>query len=245
MLAQYFDMPLNTLNLRVVDHAALLVGGLAEVTKVMKRDRECCTICGFSIPGFMEVDHPKGHVPGAKADSMACICQFCHNLRHPVWAASRKRFVPVFAPDLTQEDLHRLAWVALAWRDAPESTDDSDEPPIDIAAIMNDMAAREQQLTKILKCTAAESFIEAFLSLKEVVTREQGLAAAHHLDQFVRFWPSEVLGDYQSLPRAARLSTWGIGGFKVIATEAAEAIRRTYSPDLNELQKTASAIKLD
>ncbi|WP_264772341.1 HNH endonuclease [Defluviimonas salinarum] len=225
---------LVTMNLRVLDHAALLVPQAADCAAVFARDKDRCHVCGFRVPGMMEIDHLKGHRK-CGPEAMACICQFCHNLRHPLWAGARKRIVPVFAPDLTQEDLHRLAWVVLAWRDAGEA-------PVDVSGIRADIAARHDRLKEILGCIDAESLFEAAFSLRDMVGEKQAMETLMRVDQYLRFWPAEVMPGHENLLKGSRLSTWSLGGYKVIAQMAARAIREDTNPDFEKIRAAAASM---
>ncbi|WP_027234546.1 HNH endonuclease [Leisingera caerulea] len=235
MLSDMLKSSLVTMNLRVVDHAALLVPQAQECGEVMKRDQERCHICGVRVPGMMEIDHLKGHRESPASD-MACICQFCHNLKHPLWAGARKRIIPIFAPDMSQEDLHRLAWVALAWRNAP------DDAPVDVSAVISDIEARRQRLRELLGCKDAESLFEAALGMPALIGEKEAGETLLRIDQSLRFWPAELSEGYEGLKKGSRLSTWSIGGFQVIADEAAQAIRQDCAPDFEKIRAAAEAV---
>lgn len=240
MLGDMLKSSLVTMNLRIVDHAAILAPQADLCAKIMKRDKETCHICGFCVPDHMEIDHLKGHRKSSEAE-MACICPFCHALKHPLWAGARKRIVPVYAPDLSQEDINRMAWVALAWRGQEKENDTPVAPGI--ATIVSDMKARQNQLTKLIGCTSAEALFEAVLGLQDLIDRKLAMGAAMRLDQFVRFWPSELLKEHADLDRGSRLSTWDIGGYKLVAESAAATIREKYKPDTEKLQAAATALR--
>ncbi|WP_411840087.1 hypothetical protein [Paracoccus sp. ME4] len=239
MLGEMLNSSLVTMNLRIVDHAAILAPQAELCARVMTRDREICHVCGFSVPGYMELDHLKGHRKAAESE-LACICPFCHALKHPLWAGARKRIVPIYAPDLSQEDLNRMAWVALAWRG--QNRPDKDPVAPGIETIVSDMKARQNQLTKLIGCTSAEALFEAVLGLQDLIDRKEAIAAAMRLDQFIRFWPSELTKEHAELDRGSRLSTWDIGGYRVVAEGAATAIRGRYNPDTDKLQAAAAAL---
>jgi len=235
MLSDMLKSSIVTMNLRVVDHAALLVPQAVECSEVQSRDQDRCHVCGFRVPGMMEVDHLAGHRKSTPKD-MACICQFCHNLKHPLWAGARKRIVPIYAPDMTQEDLHRLAWVILAWRSVP------DDAPVDVAAVLFDIENRRDRIADLLGCKDAESLFEASLGLPELVGDKEAAATLLRVDQYLRFWPAELTHGYEALPKGSRLSTWGLGGFRIVAEEAAKAIRKDTAPDFDKIRSAAQAV---
>ncbi|MBW3243572.1 hypothetical protein KUV57_12940 [Epibacterium sp. DP7N7-1] len=232
MLSDMLKSSIVTMNLRVVDHAALLVPQASECAEVHSRDQDRCHVCGFRVPGMMEIDHLAGHRKSTSKE-MACICQFCHNLKHPLWAGARKRIVPIYAPDMTQEDLHRLAWVVLAWRDAPDTA------PVDVAGVLTDIENRRDRLTDMISCKDAESLFEASLGLPDLVGEKDAAATLLRVDQFLRFWPAELTHGYEMLPKGSRLSSWGVGGFRVMAEEAAAAIRKDAAPNFDKIRSAA------
>lgn len=239
MLGDMLKSSLVTMNLRIVDHAAILAPQADLAAKIMKRDKETCHVCGMSIPGHMEIDHLKGHRKSTEVE-LACICPFCHALKHPLWSGARKRIVPVYAPDMSQEDINRMAWVALGWRGQEKENKVAVAPGIE--TVVSDMKSRQNQLTKMIGCTSAEALFEAVLGLQDLIDKKEAVSAAMRLDQFVRFWPAELLKEHADLDRGSRLSTWDIGGYRVVADSAAEAIRTRYKPDTDKLQAAAAAM---
>lgn len=235
MLSDMLKSSIVTMNLRLVDHAALLAPQVDTCRAVQAREKERCHVCGFRVPGFMEIDHLNGHRM-SKAKDLSCICQFCHNLKHPLWAGARKRIIPIYAPDMSQEDLHRLAWVMLAWRDLAD-----DDTPVEISGVISDIEDRRDRMTKLLGCRDAESLFEAVLGLPDLVGKKEAAATAMRVDQYLRFWPAELTADYEQMPKSARLSTWDIGGFKVVADQAAQAIREDAKPNFDKIRAAADA----
>lgn len=216
-LADIVQTPSTRLKLSARDHARLLEGKLAEMRSASKKSGDQCCDCAITIPGYMEYHHSKGHTKTLAPGSLVTICQFCHNLRHPIWAAERKRFVPVFAPDYSQADLHRLAWTCLAWRD---------EIPEQVDVILADMAERNALLEGVTGAVAAAPLIEAALSVAEdKALGARALDALARVDRALRFWPAELTEDFDELAPAARVSRWDDSGFTVMASEVAQALR--------------------
>lgn len=238
MLKDIHRRSMIEMKLGIRQHGALLAGQAGLVAKVFKRDRECCHVCGYRIPGHMEIDHVAGHRRGVTEGDLRTICQFCHNLRHPIWAASRSRMVPIHAPDLSQSDLHRLAWTLLAWRDVENG-------PIDEGAVTGAIDMRRSIFLERFGCQAADALLEAACGLPDLKTgagKKIGGAAVGILarvDQSLRFWPTELLPMIEEFDAGCRVSTWGIGGFQVIAESAAEAIRADQDPDFERIGKAA------
>lgn len=216
-LADIVQMPPQRLKLSARDHARLLEGSLEEMTRASKASRDTCCECGISIPGYMEYHHPKGHTKNPGKGDLQTICQFCHNLKHPLWAGERKRIVPVFAPDYSQVDLNRLAWVCLTWRDEiPEAVD----------TVVELMENRRLLLEGVTGPVAASALIEAAFAIKENGTlRKASLDAFARVDASLRFWPAELTDEFDALAPAARLSRWDNAGFHCVAEEVGAILR--------------------
>jgi hypothetical protein len=234
MLASIISAPINLLSLGARAHAILIAGADEACRRALERDRDTCRICGVSAPGCMEIDHVKGHAP-CGPEGMAAICTFCHDLKHPLWSAARGRITPIFAPDLTQADVTRLAWIALSRRG---------DPAFDISGIFAGIKARARRMEEIVGCATAESLFEAAFTSSGMMGAEKGREVMLKVDQVLRFWPTETLSASpdEALPPAARMSTWRLGGFKVFADEAARAFRGSDSVDVDRLMKAATAI---
>ncbi len=236
MLKDIHRRSLVDMNLGIRQHGALLAGKGDLIRKVFERDKETCHLCGYRIPGLMEIDHIKAHKRNAGAGDLKTICQFCHNLRHPFWAASRARIIPIYAPDISQTDLQRLAWTLLAWRDAEDS-------PIDPDAVYDLIDGRHATFMEKYGCGSADALLEAAAGLPEHnVFKGKSEAAVKILarvDADLRFWPMELRPGSQVLDPGCRLSTWSIGGFHPIADLAAQAIRQDQSPDFEKIRNAA------
>jgi len=256
MLAELTSTPITSLNLGARDHAALAAGNEELHAEVFARDGHACHVCGSRCRDALEIDHQAGHRPTA-ASGLKAICQFCHNLRHPLWAASRHRIIPIYAPDISQAALHRLAWVALCWRDAPEA-------PLDMTGLHGMIEDRRVQLCKrlgfrgadgfaddkrtrlveLMTLGSAEALFEAALTVADDVRigPERAVRTLTAVDQYLRFWPTELMPGIEDLDPAARLSRWDLGGFKVIADEVAGAVREDLSPDPAKIRSLMSLV---
>ncbi|MFG6082204.1 HNH endonuclease [Paracoccus litorisediminis] len=237
MLAELLTTSINVQNLGARDHAALALGQEKIHAEVHKRDRHICRVCGSRVFEALEIDHIAGHRQSKAAD-LASICQFCHNLKHLSWAGARKRIVPIFAPDLTQSDLHRLAWMLLAWRDAPEM-------PVRVAKIIDMIERRRGRFEDVAKCSSAEALCEAALTIADAdqIGRKAAKPVLQAVDHFARFWPAELTPEYETLDPASRLSRWNLGGFEVIADVVAEKIRNDLKPDPEKIMGLMNQIK--
>ena len=161
---------LSILGMGARAHSELASNNPKAISECLARDDWTCCICRTRIPGFMEVDHVQSHGP-CQADQLRTICQFCHNLRHPLWAALRGRFRIFWAPGLEQLWINRIAWhVLFASRSRSDGEIDSD---LNAAAqqIFNDVSRRETVLADILGGSDALGFWEALFTAKSLIGR--------------------------------------------------------------------------
>lgn len=235
MLAELISTSIQSLNLGARDHAALASGREEAYAAVMARDNHSCHVCGSRCFEALEVDHVGGHV--AKGE-MRAICQLCHNLRHPLWSGARKRIVPIFCPDIAQADLNRLAWVLIAWRDAPET-------PLPVSRIVDMVERRRGRFEEMMGCSTAEALFEAAMTVAEPeqLGMKRARAVLSRMDQFVRFWPAELTPEHESLDPASRISRWEVGGFRTVTERVAENIRGDIKPDIEKIRSLMSSLK--
>lgn len=232
MLSTLAAAPVSLLSLGVRQHGVLLNGQGKEVQACLERADWTCHICGIRIPEMMEIDHTAGHSPKA-VNGYRPICQFCHNLKHPLWAAARGRIIPIIAPGLGQIDLHRLAWTMLAQRGAKNAA-------VDVTGALEDIEYRRQLFVEIYGAEKIEAFLEAILDLPRVVGRDRAAKVVMAIDEQVRFWPAELTDGANGLAPAARLSTWRSGGFRK-ATNTAARLLNEASPIEGDALRTALA----
>ena len=153
----------------------------------------------------------------------------------PSLGRGRRRILPVFAPDLTQQDLHRLAWTCIGHADDPQAG-------IDLEGILSDVRVRHERLKALLGCEDAQSLFEAAFAARDLLGAEAAEKVLLGIDQFLRFWPAELHWDPQDQPAAARLSTWSVGGFRGVSHLAARNLRAAYSPDHQRLRAAGEAV---
>lgn len=237
MLAELITTSLKSLNLSVRDHAALAAGQEKIVAEVFKRDGSTCHVCGSRCHDALEIDHIKGHKRQA-AGGLKAICQFCHNLKHPLWAGARKKIVPIMAPEFTQADLNRLAWVLLSWRKVENAT-------INVATVIDMIEQRRAKFEDFMGCLSAEALFEAAFTIAEKDTL--GVKKAREtltlLDQSIRYWPAELTPEYETLDPGSRLSRWDLGGFVVIADEVAENLLKDIKPNPEKIKTLMEKIR--
>lgn len=213
MLGRLTETSILTLSLGIRAHARLAEAQPDDVAAVFARDDWTCHVCTTRLPDFMEIDHMAGHRRSRQED-LRTICQFCHNLKHPIWAASRGRLLAIHAPDIAQRDLTRLAWATFRLRETSPGG-------IDLQTILDDVAVRADKLRANLGTSEPTPLIEAALQLRR--TGAEGVPALfERIDAALRFWPAELTSQASLLPDSARLSTWKVGGFhRAVATLAA------------------------
>lgn len=206
---------------------AVLAGGLrVQIAKAMRDADWTCHLCGICLPEMMEFDGGHGGEP------VRPICQFCHNMDHPIWAAGRGRMVPVWAPDMDCAEISRLSWVLLALgqifpdrfgeeldpgEDVREPVELTDEwrVPLERAArsvsrLREALENRRQLFENRFGRTTAEAFLEDVIVHRHRV----GEARRERLLDGVRFVPAPVTSGYDGLPVTARVSAWGASGFE-------------------------------
>lgn len=233
MLSQIVTTPLPILTLGSRAHAMLLSDAAKACSDVFSRDKETCHVCGTSIPGFMDVDHVKGHKP-SEARDLRCICPFCHDLRHPLWAAAHRRFVPIHAPDLTQVDVTRMAWTLLGLRGNEAAAQQS-------AQILEDVKKRRDRIKDLLSCTEAEPLFEAAFTARQMLGEKKAAETLLGIDQYLRFWPSELLRR-DGEPVSSGLSSWRLGGFTRLEAGVSEASRGPGEINVARLLAAANSV---
>ena len=219
MLNEIMQTPPEMSVLGARTHAALAAASRQAVAACLVRDSWTCHRCGIRLPGFMEVDHLTDHAPCGEGQ-MRTICQFCHNLRHAVWAASRGRLRIIRAPALDQVTVTRIAWFVLL---ASGGTDGS-PPDHDLAAaaqiVASDAKRRERVLGDILGTAHAAGLFEALLALKRLAGEDVYVRTVDRLDRYVRFWPTAShRSDDKTERTCAVFSQWRDGDFHDISNE--------------------------
>lgn len=228
MLSRILDADPMNLAFSARDHARIISAHHKLAADALKRDNWTCHLCKTRIPEFMEVDHGDSHVEGCK--SLKAICQFCHNLEHPIWAASRGRIIFIHAPEFSQAQLNRLAWAMLSRRESPDF-------PWDGSRFTKAIEERQKLMEGVIQSGTVEGFLEAVFSLDRRLGREMAKNTLLKIDQAIRFWPSELTAGYADLPAAARISTWTVGGFRAGAKVGARLLRESVpvNPDSMKL----------
>ncbi len=188
MLDELLGMPADVASLGARMHSILAREQGGEMKECFRRDDWTCRRCGFRFAGFMEIDHTVSHDAG-ETGGLRTICQFCHNLRHPVWSDLRGRLRMIWAPSLPQAGLNRMAWLAmLASEDSCGNC--ADHELADAAReIVAATRRRESIVASILGTSHPGGLFEAMFAVKPLCTPGRRMAAIETIGRFVRFWP--------------------------------------------------------
>lgn len=213
--------PLEWLRLGARDHAFIATQFNSEFAQCLARDKWTCHCCGTWLPGFMEVDHVGNHDWNHLEDIRA-ICQFCHNLRHPVWAALRGRFRAFWSSGIDQVSINRMAWSALSAEPLCRTIPDNHHA---LHRLQVSIERRELHLSNVMGSARPDAMFEALLIACQHVGPERVVGTARVLDQCVRFWPvaAERLM-HGSARTAASLSTWQDTGFVDVTEEFLDSL---------------------
>ena len=188
MLKDLKNVPADIAALGARTHSILAHGQEVEIRRCFERDDWRCHKCGFRLRGFMEVDHIGPHQPCDTLD-LRTICQFCHNLRHPVWSCLRGRIRLIWAPSLSQEALNRMAWqVLLASQDGSGMFVD-DELADAAREVVSASLRRGRMIASILGTSHPGGLIEAMFATGSICGPERIDSAIDRIDRIAKFWP--------------------------------------------------------
>ena len=202
-------------------HSMILGKATGAASSRLAMDDWTCRVCGTRIPDFMEVDHTGGHAP-CGPNGLSAICQFCHNLRHPLWAAARGRFRLFWGPDVSQRDVHRTAWQVLFASGRVDGRDANPEIRSAAALVVEDIDRRERALECIAGSANACGFLEALFAARDLLADSAFGGIADSLDKVVRFWPSAAdRAADREIAAPASLACWREGRFEDLSAEIA------------------------
>ena len=214
------------LTLSARDHALINASMPDAIAAALKAGDWTCHVCGVRLVGLMEADHLKGHRK-CGPEGVSPICQFCHDLKHPMWAMARKRAFPIYAPDLPQTDLSRFSWTLLS-----EMTRDSGGEMFE--ALLETIGEREASAFEMIDGENMEAALEAVLVLRDRVGKDAALKTCKELDAHIRFLPSCVR-DGEPIMR------WTSSGFRPVPVELIHDAMGS-EPDFEKLTRAASEI---
>lgn len=194
---------LPVLTLSAHRHNVLNAAMIDDISKMMEREKWTCHVCGTQMHGMMEVDHLKGHKPSAKSGILP-ICQFCHDRKHPIWAASRGRFSILHAPDMSYEEISQLTW-AFILHDRDEGF------TVDMKRLDRDLKARREDAFDALGHSNIESIFESILAIRDAQGEDATLDLMEEIDAHLKIVPSALFAESRDL------RVWGPGGFNALA----------------------------
>lgn len=189
------------MNLGARDHALINATMSEAVAPALKMGDWTCHVCQVRLKGLMEVDHLKGH-RSCGASDLRPICQFCHDLKHPMWAMARKRAFPIYAPDLDQSSLSRLSWSLLCEMTRPDGTESFDP-------LVGSFGERESAAYDLLQGENMESALEAIIVVRDREGAALAQTAAALLDASIRYLPT-VIRDGEPVQK------WTVSGFREV-----------------------------
>lgn len=197
-------------------HAQLNCDSVSGIREVFNRDDWTCQTCKVRIPDYMEVDH-RIHKPFCHAHDLTKICQFCHNLKHPVWASLRGRLRLIWLPKIPQEMVTRMAW-AVYFSSYHENIPLYDETTENILAAVG---RREAILAELLGSSDPEGLFESLYIASRFRDTDRIVDKIRKIDEFLRIWPRAANGFYDHAARAsASLSYWSEGKFIDLAEKS-------------------------
>lgn len=205
-LINLFDRPYAQLTLGARMHSIAAGRAGSVIPEVLKRDRSTCHCCGVSIPGVMEVDALDGNHSRYDPVNMKTICTFCHYARHPIWAASRGRIRIILAPDLSQEDICRIAWACffLEGEESGPSVADDNEA---LRRIYEDIDLREKSVEQTFGTSHPEALMEALMASRDKLSDERRKLLLKFTEASLCYWPS------------TNLTAWHTGRFRAVSSE--------------------------
>ena len=179
--------PRKLLSLGACHHYALNAAMPDRVRDALRSASWTCHVCGAYLPGFLEIDHFDNHEPGSHGP-IAPICQFCHDLKHPLWAVARDRMVPVMiSPEISQSTLTRLCWLiisySLHWPDTERHMQN----------LIRKLRCREPAYDGVIDTCHIADLFESLLGVVDFDGVEDAEEMAQFLDAKIRFLPSAVI----------------------------------------------------
>ncbi len=214
------EIPADIAAMGAWTHATLAHGNGKAIADRFQRDDWTCHRCGFRFHGYMEIDHVLQH-GACGADGLRTICQFCHNLCHPVWAGIKGRLRLIWAPSMTQGAINRTAWLTML------ASEDRSGRIIDqeLAEAAREIALatqrRERVFASMLSASHPEGMIDALFALKALCGADRQKEVLSMIDPVARFWPvaaDRILG-HAKRPSES-LSRWDGCGFIDLAGQA-------------------------
>ena len=205
-----FKMDTDVSKLGAWQHELILRADMEKIPDVMRKHDWTCCKCGVRIPGYMQVHHTGRHVSG-NVSALRPICIFCHDMEHPLWAANRKRIVPIDAPDISQARISMLAWAVLSLTGGklPHEADISlDEG---VVRVSDSLMERRETLAAMTGGKDADVMLQGYLSVDSTLPKDApSRKVFDKVVSRIRFAPSFLFAGFAF--EAFRV--WGPGGFR-------------------------------
>lgn len=205
MLSSLINTPLTIMTLGAQAHSTLNSTMIDDISTMMEREDWTCHCCGTKLPGMMEVDHTKGHKVSQK-DGILPICRVCHDRKHLLWSASRKRLSLIHAPDLTYEEISQLTWAMLAH-------EGRDGFGFDRKMMARDINARQEDAFDAIGHSNIEAIFESILTMADSIGSKAALERLQEIDKHIKIAPT-LLTDEK-----VEISIWSEGGFKAVGPD--------------------------
>jgi hypothetical protein len=229
MFSSLITTSLPLLTLSAQKHNMLNAGMIEDITRMMEREKWTCHVCGTQLNGLMEVDHLKGHsLKGASG--IRPICQFCHDRKHPVWAASQGRLSVIHAPDLSHEEISQISWALLLHK---KNTDFS----IDVKRLDRELRARREDAFDAIGHENPESIFESIFAIRDIKGDKETMSILEEMDKHLRFIPSAVFSE------DPEITSWGDGGFRKLPEGWQERAIPKGLPAMDVMREAGTALK--
>jgi hypothetical protein len=229
MLASLLTTPLTIMTLGAQDHSILNAAMIDDINVMMERHKWTCHICDIQMPGMMEVDHTKGHKLSAK-EGIKPICQCCHDRKHLLWAASRKRITLMHAPDVSYPEISQLTWSLVTHKDQEGFN-------IDHRKITRDLNSRREDAFEVIGHENIEAVFEAILTVADTVDEKSMLAKLSEMDAHIKIVPSILMEE------EPEIKVWSTGGFREPEENWRDAVIASRSVGYDDLRKAGDAMR--
>ena len=229
MFANLLDIPVKVMTLGALAHNTLNGSMISEIAAMMQRENWTCHVCDTRLPGMMEVDHLKGHTPSGK-NAIAPICQVCHDLKHPLWAASRGRLTVIHAPDLDYSAISRITWALVAHHGRPGFQ-------INRRRLARDFNGRREDACDAMGHDNLTSIFEAILTIAKNNKNPEILREKlEKRDLHLRIVPTLMVDE------TVDIEIWSKGGFKPPSENWKETALQDQTFDYEALGRAGKAI---
>ena len=190
------QQPRRLLSLGECHHSVLNDMMSGRIQQALRDGKWTCHVCGVHLPHLMEIDHFDDHRL-ERHGRIATICQFCHDLKHPIWAASSGRLVPVeMTSEIDQRTLTRLSWIMISRRlHDPHNAKGLESA---IRVLWNGPSDRHWDFSG----SWLADQLETLLAVSELASVESARMFAQGLDSSMRFLPNALMDDNALRPEA-------------------------------------------